>query len=68
MEVADGVAAFAVADTVSWLTYTVESSEDLVGFSKDKCADKVDGAPGAEIVLATDAPSDCRFFRITRAE
>ena len=68
MTVADGVAAFAVADTVSWLTYTVESSEDLVGFSKDKYADKVDGNAGAEIVLATDAPSDCRFFRITRAE
>ena len=68
MEVADGVAAFAVADTVSYLTYTVESSEELGGFSTDKYADKVDGAPGAEIVLATDAPSDCRFFRITRAE
>ena len=49
MEVADGVAAFAVADTVSYLTYTVESSETLGFFS-------------------TDAPSDCRFFRITRAE
>ena len=68
MEVADGVAAFAVADTVSYLTYTVESSEELGGFSTDKYADKVDGAPGAEIVLATDAPSDCRFFRITTAE
>ena len=35
---------------------------------KDKYADKVDGTPDAEIVLATDAPSDCRFFRITRAD
>ena len=66
--VEDGVAAFAVADTVSYLTYTVESSETLGSFSKDKYADKVDGAPGAEITLATDAPSDCRFFRITRVE
>lgn len=68
MEVADGQAAFLVADTVSYLTYTVESSEELGGFSTDKYADKVDGEPGAEIVLATDAPSDCRFFRIIRAE
>ena len=68
MEVADGVAAFAVADTVPYLTYTVESSETLGDFSKDKYADKVDGAPGAEITLATDAPGETRFFRITRAE
>ncbi|MBQ3811704.1 MAG: hypothetical protein II839_12915 [Kiritimatiellae bacterium] len=68
MEVADGQAAFLVADTVSYLTYTVESSEDLAGFSKDKYADKVDGDASAEIVLATDAPGETRFFRITRAE
>ena len=68
MEVTGDVAAFAVADTVPYLTYTVESSETLGDFSKDKYADKVDGNAGAEIVLATDAPSDCRFFRITRAE
>lgn len=68
MDVADGVAAFAVAGTVPFLTYTVESGESLGDFSKDKYADKVDGDPAAEIVLATDAPTDCRFFRITRAE
>ena len=68
MEVGDGVAAFAVADTVPYLTYTVESSESLDGFRTDKYADKVDGDDDAEIVLATDAPGDCRFFRITRAE
>ncbi len=68
MEVGDGVAAFAVADTVPYLTYTVESSESLDGFHTDKYADKVDGDTDAEIVLATDAPGDCRFFRITRAE
>ena len=68
MDVVDGIAAFAVADTVSWLTYTVESSETLGDFSKDKYADKVDGAPGKEITLATDAPGETRFFRITRAE
>ena len=68
MDVAGGFAAFAVADTVPYLTYTVESSETLGDFSKDKYADKVDGDAGAEITLATDAPGDCRFFRITRAE
>ena len=68
MDVTGGQAAFLVADTVSYLTYTVESSEELGGFSRDKYADKVDGDATAEIVLATDAPSDCRFFRITRAE
>ena len=68
MDVAGGVAAFAVADTVPYLTYTVESSEDLDGFGKDPYADRVDGDPDAEIVLTTDAPGDCRFFRINRAE
>ncbi len=68
MDVTGGQAAFLVADTVSYLTYTVESSEELGGFSRDKYADKVDGDATAEIVLATDAPTDCRFFRITRAE
>ena len=68
MEVAGGVAAFAVADTVPYLTYTVESSEDLDGFGKDPYADRVDGDPDAEIVLNTDAPGDTRFFRINRAE
>ena len=68
MAVEDGVAAFAVADTVSFLTYTVESSETLGDFSKDKYADKVDGNATAEITLATDAPGETRFFRITRAE
>ena len=68
MDVSDGVAAFAVADTVSFLTYTVESSETLGDFSRDKYADKVDGDASAEITLATDAPTKTRFFRITRAE
>jgi len=68
MAVADGVAAFAVADTVSFLTYTVESSETLGDFSRDKYADKVDGDASAEITLATDATTETRFFRITRAE
>lgn len=68
MAVEDGVAAFAVAETVSFLTYTVESSETLGDFSRDKYADKVDGDASAEITLATDAPTETRFFRITRAE
>ena len=68
MDVANGIAVFAVADTVSYLTYTVESSDRLGGFTRDKYADKVDGAPDDEIFLATDVPTDSRFFRITRAE
>ena len=70
MDVSDDVATLLVADTVPYLTYTIESSESLDGFRTDKYADKVDGEadPDAEIVLETDAPGDCRFFRITRAE
>ncbi len=70
MEVFDDIVTLLVADTVPYLTYTVESGETLDVFRKDKYADKVDGEadPDAEIVLETDAPSDSRFFRITRAE
>ena len=68
LEVDGDIAVMAVADTVSYLTYTVSSSETLAGFSRDKYADKVDGDASSEIVLGTDAPSDTRFFRITRAE
>ena len=70
MEVSDDTVTLLVADTVPYLTYTIESSESLGNFRTDKYADKVDGEadPDAEIVLETDAPSDCRFFRITRAE
>ena len=70
MEVSDDTVTLLVADTVPYLTYTIESSKSLGNFRTDKYADKVDGEadPDAEIVLETDAPSDCRFFRITRAE
>ncbi len=68
MDVSDGVATLLVADTVPYLTYTIESSETLGDFRRDKYADKMDGDADAEIVLETDAPSDCRFFRIMRAE
>ena len=68
MAVINGFAVLAVADTVPFLTYTIESSETLDGFARDKYADRVDGDENAEIVLLTDAPGDCRFFRITRAE
>ncbi len=68
MDVSDDVATLLVADTVPYLTYTIESSETLGDFRRDKYADKVDGDAETEIVLETDAPGDCRFFRITRAE
>ena len=68
MDVTGGQAAFLVADTVSYLTYTVESSDTLGGFTQDQYADKVDGDASAEIVLATDAPGETRFFRINRVK
>ena len=68
MDVTGGQAAFLVADTVSYLTYTVESSDTLGGFTQDQYADKVDGDSDAEIVLATDAPGETRFFRINRVK
>ena len=68
MDVVGGAAAFSVADTVPYLTYTVESSDTLGGFTQDQYADKVDGDSDAEIVLATDAPGETRFFRINRVK
>lgn len=69
LQVSDGVASLWVADTVDWLTYTIESSDSLGNFSKDAYADKCDGVgEGYEILLETDALGTTRFFRVTRAE
>lgn len=70
IEVGDGAVALAVKNTVPYLTYTVSSSATLGGFSRDKYADRRDGAADseAEIVLETDAPGASRFFKITRVE
>lgn len=69
MEVSDGVASLWVADTVDYLTYTIESCDSLGNFRKDTYADKRDGVgEDYEILLETDAPGKTRFFRVTRAE
>lgn len=69
LQVSDGVASLWVADTVDWLTYTIESSESLDNFRKDAYADKCDGVgEDYEILLETDALGKTRFFRVTRAE
>ena len=69
LQVFDGVASLWVADTVDYLTYTIESCESLGNFKKDIYADKCDGVgEGYEILLETDALGTTRFFRVTRAE
>lgn len=69
LQVSDGVASLWVADTVDYLTYTIESCESLGNFKKDAYADKCDGVgEGYEILLETDALGTTRFFRVTRAE
>ena len=70
MEVADGVVALWVTNTVPYLTYTISSSSTLDGFRRDKYADRIDGADDArdEIVIESDAYGESRFFKVTRAE
>ena len=69
LQVSGGVASLWVADTVDYLTYTIESCESLGNFKKDIYADKCDGVgEGYEILLETDASGTTRFFRVTRAE
>ena len=64
----DGVVTLFVADTVPYLTYTIESGRRLDSFAIDGWADKVDGDDGSEIVLETYGLGTARFFRIIRAE
>ena len=70
MEVADGAVALWVTNTVPYLTYTISSSATLRGFSRDKYADRIDGADDAEdeILIESDAYGESRFFKVTRAE
>ena len=68
MDVADGIVTLSVADTVPWLSYTIESGRRLGDFAIDGYADKLDGDDTSEIVLETDAVGTTRFFRIIRAE
>jgi hypothetical protein len=68
MDLSDGIVTLYVADTVPWLSYTIESGRRLGDFAIDGYADKLDGDDASEIVLETDAVGTTRFFRIIRAE
>ena len=68
LEMADGVITLSVADTVPYLTYTIESGRRLGSFAIDGQADIRDGDSASEIVLETESTSPTRFFRVIRAE
>ena len=68
MDLSDGIVTLFVADTVPYLTYTIESGPRLNIFAIDGWADKVDGDAASEIVLETESISPTRFFRVIRAE
>ncbi len=68
MAMADGIVTLSVADTVPYLSYTIESGRNLGDFAIDGFADKVDGDTASEIVLETESTSPTRFFRVIRAE
>ncbi len=68
MDMADGIVTLSVADTVPWLSYTIESGRRLGDFAIDGWADKVDGDDGSEIEIATESSGPSHFFRIIRAE
>ena len=67
-EIVNGRAKLTVADTVPYLTYTLSAGETPFALATDAAADAVDGNPGAEIEIETDATDTTRFFRVTRAE
>ncbi len=68
MDLSDGIVTLSVADTVPYLTYTIESGARLNTFAIDGWADKVDGSNGSEIEIATESSGPSHFFRIIRAE
>ncbi len=68
MDLSDGIVTLSVADTVPYLTYTIESGFRLNTFAIDGQADKVDGNANSEIVLETESISPSCFFRVIRAE
>ena len=57
-----------VADTVPFLSYTIISGSEPGNLEEDGCAEKVDGKNGAKISIGTAQSSDCRFFKVIRAE
>ena len=68
MDLSDGIVTLYVADTVPYLSYTIESGFRLNTFAIDGQADKVDGNANSEIVLETESVSPSCFFRVIRAE
>ena len=57
-----------VADTVPFLSYTIISGSEPGNLQEDGCAEVVDGKSGGKILIGTAQSSDCRFFRVKRAE
>ena len=57
-----------VADTVPFLSYTIISGSTPGNLEEDGCSEVVDGKTGAKISIGTAQSSDCRFFRVIRAE
>ena len=57
-----------VEDTVPFLSYTIVSGSEPGDLQQDSCAEVVDGKSGAKISIGTAQSSDCRFFKVTRAE
>lgn len=57
-----------VADTVPFLSYTIISGSEPGNLQEDGCAEVVDGTSGGKIFIGTAQSSDCRFFKVKRAE
>ena len=57
-----------VEDTVPYLSYTIVSGSEPGNLQEDGCAEVVDGKSGEKILIGTAQSSDCRFFKVTRAE
>ena len=57
-----------VADTVPFLSYTIISGSEPGNLQEDGCAEVVDGTSGGKILIGTAQSSDCRFFKVKRAE
>ena len=57
-----------VADTVPFLSYTIISGYEPGNLQEDGCAEVVDGTSGGKIFIGTAQSSDCRFFKVKRAE
>ena len=57
-----------VADTVPFLSYTIISGSEPGNLQEDGCAEVVDGKSGGKIFIGTAQSSDCRFFKVKRAE